>query len=157
MQIDGRRPFDVVFLVNRHVVAISLEECFGGAFDLNPRVARDDVVFAEPGLVYHETELVFAFAAVYRYFNEQVMVAVAYKGDFDIVFVEFLRNFVFVVDAILEESTALDFPTVVDAAASGEACGTYEDSGENRCEECLATCQKTKTHIRKIEKKKTPE
>lgn len=50
------------------------------------------------------------------------MVVVAYKWNFDIVFVEFLRCFGFVIDAVLEKSTAFDFPTVVDTAASGKAC-----------------------------------
>ena len=47
---------------------------------------------------------------------------VAYVGDFHVVPVEFLLDFVFVIDTVFEEPAALDFPAVVDAATGGETC-----------------------------------
>ena len=47
---------------------------------------------------------------------------VAYVGDFHIVPVEFLLDFIFVIDTVFEEPAALDFPAVVDAATGGETC-----------------------------------
>ena len=68
------------------------------------------------------------------------MVVVAYKWNFDVIFVEFLRCFGFVIDAVFEKSTAFDFPTVVDAAASGQACN--DERSEN--------FKKTRVHFIKI-------
>lgn len=68
MQVDGRRPFGIVFLVNRNVIAVAFEERLGGTLDLNPCVARNDAVFAELWLVDHNAELVLALAAFHRNF-----------------------------------------------------------------------------------------
>ena len=68
MQVDGRCPFGIVFLINRDVVAVAFEERLGGALDLNPCVAWNDAVFAKLWLVDHNAELVLALAAVHRDF-----------------------------------------------------------------------------------------
>ena len=119
VQVDVRCPLGVVFLVDGHVAAVASDKRFGGAFYLNPSICRNDSVFAELRVVHHDVHLVFAIAAVHRDFNQEVMVAVADEGDFYVFTFQFLRDFVLAVDGVFEKSAALDFPTVVDAAASG--------------------------------------
>jgi hypothetical protein len=64
------------------------------------------------------------------------MVLVADVGNFYIVPVQFLRDFFTVVDAVLDKSAAFDFPTVVNAAACGNACCDKcgKGAGSNLCE-----------------------
>ena len=121
MNVDSRCPLGVVFLVDIHVVVFAFDQCFGRSFDLNPCLAWDDVVFAELGVIYHDLQLVSAFAAIYGNFYLQVMVLVSDVGNFYIVPVQLLRDFFAIVDAVLEESSALDLPAVVNAATGGKA------------------------------------
>ncbi len=125
MDVDGRCPLGVVFLVDIHVVVFTFYKRFGRAIDLNPCLAWDDVVFAELGVIYHNLQLVLAFATVYRNFYLQVMVLVSDVGYFDVVPVQFLHDFFAVVDAVLEETASLDLPAIVDAATSGKVCAEH--------------------------------
>ncbi len=68
------------------------------------------------------------------------MVIVPDIGDFDVVSLQFLRDFLTAIDAVLEVTAALDFPAVVDAAASGQACN--DEWGEN--------FKRTRVHFIKI-------
>ena len=68
------------------------------------------------------------------------MVSVANKRNFHIIFAELLRDFVFVINAVLEESAAFDFPTVVNATARGKAS----------CDEWGEKFKRTKVHFIKI-------
>ena len=58
MQVYGRCPLCVVFLVDIHVIAVALDICFGRTVDLNPGVAWYYAVFAKSGVVYHNAQLV---------------------------------------------------------------------------------------------------
>ncbi len=136
MQVDERCPFCIVFLVDGNVIAIAFEDAFGRSVDLNPGVACHNIVFAKLWLVHHDTQLVVQGAAACWNFNEQIMVAVTYIGNFDIVSAEFLRDFFTIVDAVLDESAAFDFPAVVDAATGGEACCNSCNPDESCCESC---------------------
>jgi len=140
MQIDVRRPFDLVLLVNGNVVVVALEEGFGGAFDLNPRVTWNDIVFAELGVVDHDAQAVFTDALFHRDFDKQIMVAVANVGNFNIVSAQFLCDFLAIVDAVLDKTAAFDFPAVIDAATGGKAC----------CDERNENFKKNRVHLNKI-------
>ena len=153
LQIERRRPLGIVFLVYCGVIVVADKDRFGGCLDLEPGVACHDCIFTELGLVDHDVHLVLAFAAFNRNFNQQVMVIVPDIGNFDVVSLQFLRDFLTAIDAVLEVTAALDFPAVVDAAASGQACyRCAKNDGGGSSEECTATCQKLKTHAFKIEK-----
>ena len=153
LQIECRRPLGIVFLVYCGVIVVADKERFGGCLDLKPGVACHDCIFTELGLVDHDVHLVLAFAAFNRNFNQQVMVTVPNVGNFDVISLQFLRDFLTAIDAVLEVTAAFDFPAVVDAAASGQACYCCaKNDGGGSCEECPATCQKLKTHAFKIEK-----
>ena len=119
MQVDVCCPFRVVFLVYRHVIVVAGEKRLGSTVDLDPGVALNGRILGELGLVHHDAQLMIVFAALGRERYQQVMVAIAYERDFHIVSFEFLRDFFAVVDAVLDESAAFDFPAVVDAAACG--------------------------------------
>ena len=125
MDVYGRGPLGVVFLVYIHVVVFTFYKRFWGAVNLNPCLAWDDVVLAELGVIYHNLQLVSAFAAVYGNFYLQVMVLVSDVGDFYVLPTELLSNFFAVIDAVLEETAALDLPAVVNAATSGKACAEH--------------------------------
>ena len=127
MQVDRRGPLGIVLLVYAHVVVVPCEQGLGGRFELNPGVAVHDGVFAELGVVHHDAQVVVAVAAVHRNIDKQVVVAVPDVWNLDVLATEFLRGFVFTVDGVLEKTASLDFPAVVDAAASGQA-------GETACE-----------------------
>ncbi len=140
LQIKCRRPLGIVFLVYCGVIVVADKDRFGGCLELEPGVACHDCVFTELGFVDHDIHLVLAFAAFYGYFNEQVMVIVPDIGDFDVVSLQFLRDFLTAIDAVLEVTAAFDFPAVVDAAASGQACN--DEWGEK--------FKRTKVHFIKI-------
>ena len=135
MQIEGGRPLGVVFLVYGYVIVAASEESFGGCLDLHPCVIGDNRVFAEFWLADHDIQLVIACTAFHGNFDEQVMVAVPDEGNFDVVSLQFLCDFFAVIDVVLEVTAAFDFPTVVDAAASGQASNDTRDE-KSRCELC---------------------
>ena len=119
MQVYGGSPLRIVFLVDIHVIAVALDVRFGRTFNLDPCVAWNDAVFAKSGVIHHDAQLIFARTASRRNRYEQVVLVVADIGDFHIVSFEILLDFGTVVDPVLDESAALDFPAVVDPAASG--------------------------------------
>ncbi len=151
MQVDGRGPLGVVFLVYGNVVAVAYDERLRRPFDLYPCLVGDDVVLAELGTVHHNAQLVLALAAFCRNLDEQVVVAVPDVGDFDIGTVQFLRDFFAAVDAVLDESAAFDFPAVVDSATGGKVCA--KKHAQRACGDNGKTSRKCGFHIPKIEKK----
>ena len=128
LQVDKGCPFGIVLLVKGNVIAVTLDGGDGACRCLEPSVAGDDGILAELGLVDHDAELLAAFVAFCRELDQDVMVPIADERDFYIVPFEFLRDFGFAIDGILEESAALDFPAVVDAAARAKASCTYAKS-----------------------------
>ena len=135
LQIERRRPLGIVFLVYCGVIVVADKECSRRCLDLEPGVVCDDCVFSELGLVDHDVHLVFAFTVFYGYFNEQVMVVVPDIGDFHVVTLQFLCDFLTVIDTVLEVTAALDFPAVVDAATGSQASNDTRDE-KKRCELC---------------------
>ena len=120
--VDGCSPLGVVFLVDIYVVVFAFNQCFGRVFNLNPCLAWNDVVFAELGVMHHNLQPVPAFAAVCGNFYLQVMVCISDIRNFYVVPVQLLRDFFAAVDAVLQKTSALDFPAVINAATSGKAC-----------------------------------
>jgi len=129
VQVDECRPLGIVFLVNRNVVAVAYEVRLGRSFDLNPGVRAYGRILAELGFVHHDADLVSACAAFHRNLDQEVMVTVADEGNFDVVAVEFLRNFVLPVDGVLEKAATFDFPAVINAATGAKACCTNAKTG----------------------------
>ena len=148
MQVYVGCPLGVVFLVDVDVVAVARNHGFWSAIELDPGVSRDDVVHPEFWIVDHDGECFPAFAALHRNPYLQVMVPIAYIGDFHIFAVELLLDFVFAIDAVFEEPAALDFPAVVDAATGAKACGKACGKGVD----AKARCAKMKVHSDKAKK-----
>jgi hypothetical protein len=78
------------------------------------------------------------------------MVPVAYIRNFNILSVEFLLDFVFVIDTVFKEPAALDFPAIVDAATGGNAYA--QDRAQGARGDNGKSCQNCGFHILKIEK-----
>ena len=135
MQVYGRCPLCVIFLVDIHVIAIALDICFGRTVDLNPGVARYYAVFSKSGVVYHNAQLVVTRTSLCGNRYEQIMVLVAYKRNLDIVPFEFLIYFGTVIDAVLDKSATFDFPAVVDAATGRKACNDERNEKFKRTRE----------------------
>ena len=150
MQVYGGCPLGVVFLVDVDVVAVARNHGLGGSVELNPGVGGDDVVHTQFWIVDHDGERFSAFTALHRNSYLQVMVPIAYIGDFHVFAVEFLLEFVFAIDAVFEEPAALDFPAVVDAATGAKACGKKDCDSSYGCRGKKG--QISKTHNPKIEK-----
>ena len=68
------------------------------------------------------------------------MVIVPDEWNFDVVALQFLRDFLTAIDAVLEVSASLDFPAVIDAAACSKACD--DERGEK--------FKRTRVHFIKI-------
>ena len=142
MQVYGGCPLGVVFLVDVDVVAVARNHGLRGSVELNPGVGGDDVVHTQFWIIDHDGERFSAFTALHRNSYLQVMVPIAYIGDFHVFAVEFLLEFVFAIDAVFEEPAALDFPAVVDAATGAKAC----DAACENSAEAKAKCAKMKVH-----------
>ena len=129
LQVHVGGPLDVVFLVDRNVVAVALEVCYGRSLLFYVGVVVHNGVLAELRLVYHDVDEAAAFAIFYGNLDKKVMVAVPYKWNFHVFPFQLLLDFFFSVDGVLEESAALDFPAGVDPPTGAKASGAYAQTG----------------------------
>ncbi len=132
VQVGG--PGGVILLVYVEMATVLVNASCVGSFQAELGVGLHDGVVAQDGTVDHDGEYVAALAFLFPCMDHQVVMAVSYEGNLHVLVVQLDGVAFGAVNAVLDESSAFYFPTVVDVAAGDEKArpcyqGTDSDDG----------------------------